>query len=96
MALIELKVRYPWSPDRLTLVVDTQIANDKSTRTPSGGPKLRTNRRARSSRPDQRGRGGGGGGPVYEGGHHGGGGGYPRVLNRSTSEHNVASRPASR
>ena len=68
-------------------------------RTPSGGPKLRTNRRARSSRPDQRGRGGGGGGgggPVYEGGHHGGGGGYPRVLNRSTSEHNVASRPASR
>ena len=65
-----------------------------------GGPRLRTNRRARSSRPDQRGRGQQPLGPVYgESVRSQGGGGYPRVMARSSSEHSLSqgvTRPASR
>ena len=55
-------------------------------RSNNGGPRLRTNRRARSSRPDQR-----GGGHSNGRGHHG----YPRVgVTRSHSDHAMV-RPAS-
>ena len=98
---IEYVLRPVSAPIRFVTSFSRLIPQFPLTRAGSGGgPRLRTNRRARSSRPDQRGRGGQPLGPVYGESVRGqGGGGYPRVVTRASSEHSLhqgVARPVSR